>query len=116
STSAISIPLPSSFSSPCFHRDLRSFPTRRSSDLGCGSVPSAPSKLPAVPAIPRPSSHPCPGLRKNQRMTPCRETWTRRPDPWRRDRKSTRLNSSDVKISYADFCLKKNNYVCHHFC
>src|SRR5690606_41051237 len=24
------------------------------------------------------------------------------------DRKSTRLNSSHVKISYADFCLKKN--------
>src|SRR6266511_690124 len=28
--------------------------------------------------------------------------------PWRcRDRKSTRLNSSHVKISYAVFCLKK---------
>src|SRR5690606_41790715 len=26
---------------------------------------------------------------------------------WRRDRKSTRLNSSHVKISYAVFCLKK---------
>src|SRR5690606_31705705 len=26
-----------------------------------------------------------------------------------RDRKSTRLNSSHVKISYAVFCLKKNN-------
>src|SRR5690606_40890717 len=26
----------------------------------------------------------------------------------RRDRKSTRLNSSHVKISYAVFCLKKN--------
>src|SRR5690625_5324450 len=26
----------------------------------------------------------------------------------RRDRKSTRLNSSHVAISYADFCLKKN--------
>src|SRR5690606_40591650 len=26
------------------------------------------------------------------------------------DRKSTRLNSSHVKISYAVFCLKKNNY------
>src|SRR5690606_41602189 len=25
------------------------------------------------------------------------------------DRKSTRLNSSHVKISYADFCLKKKN-------
>src|SRR3989442_9128643 len=26
-----------------------------------------------------------------------------------RDRKSTRLNSSHVRISYAVFCLKKNN-------
>src|SRR5690606_41053591 len=31
-------------------------------------------------------------------------------DLWhRRDRKSTRLNSSHVKISYAVFCLKKQN-------
>src|SRR5437868_15430477 len=34
--------------------------------------------------------------------------WTRRP--WR-DRKSTRLNSSHVSISYAVFCLKKKNSV-----
>src|SRR3712207_8349259 len=27
--------------------------------------------------------------------------------PWRRDRKSTRLNSSHANISYAVFCLKK---------
>src|SRR5690606_41579191 len=27
--------------------------------------------------------------------------------PWMTDRKSTRLNSSHVKISYAVFCLKK---------
>src|SRR5215475_42825 len=29
------------------------------------------------------------------------------PTSWRLDRKSTRLNSSHVKISYAVFCLKK---------
>src|SRR5690606_40142883 len=29
-----------------------------------------------------------------------------------RDRKSTRLNSSHVKISYAVFCLKKKNIKC----
>src|SRR5690606_41549768 len=28
-------------------------------------------------------------------------------DPFNKDRKSTRLNSSHVKISYAVFCLKK---------
>src|SRR5690606_41763547 len=33
----------------------------------------------------------------------CRERWT----AGLRDRKSTRLNSSHVKISYAVFCLKK---------
>src|SRR5204862_6484601 len=31
----------------------------------------------------------------------------RAPLPFRRDRKSTRLNSSHVEISYAVFCLKK---------
>src|SRR5436305_10273588 len=31
-------------------------------------------------------------------------------DPWRPDRKSTRLNSSHVRISYAVFCLKKKKY------
>src|SRR5690625_5352991 len=29
------------------------------------------------------------------------------PGPWEADRKSTRLNSSHVAISYAVFCLKK---------
>src|SRR5690606_40958819 len=29
------------------------------------------------------------------------------PEPIKKDRKSTRLNSSHVKISYAVFCLKK---------
>src|SRR5258707_10309897 len=32
---------------------------------------------------------------------------TRRADPGRGDRKSTRLNSSHANISYAVFCLKK---------
>src|SRR5690625_5361898 len=31
-----------------------------------------------------------------------------------RDRKSTRLNSSHVAISYAVFCLKKKNYIIVH--
>src|SRR3712207_8485723 len=38
---------------------------------------------------------------------------TRRQDHWetfRKDRKSTRLNSSHANISYAVFCLKKNTY------
>src|SRR5438477_7070641 len=41
---------------------------------------------------------------------PCGHTRGRRPRPptWR-DRKSTRLNSSHMSISYAVFCLKKKN-------
>src|SRR5256885_12318228 len=38
-------------------------------------------------------------------------------DPWhgsRLDRKSTRLNSSHLVISYAVFCLKKKNYIGLH--
>src|SRR3712207_7730790 len=48
------------------------------------------------------------GLRSNRRRLPvglgCE------PDR-RRDRKSTRLNSSHANISYAVFCLKKNNTI-----
>src|SRR3712207_7361088 len=33
--------------------------------------------------------------------------------PARRDRKSTRLNSSHANISYAVFCLKKNKFLPH---
>src|SRR5690349_23944463 len=36
-------------------------------------------------------------------------TPTPTPTPTPRDRKSTRLNSSHVEISYAVFCLKKKN-------
>src|SRR5690625_5606591 len=32
------------------------------------------------------------------------------------DRKSTRLNSSHVAISYAVFCLSKNSYIIHSMC
>src|SRR3712207_8093364 len=35
-----------------------------------------------------------------------------RRDPARQDRKSTRLNSSHANISYAVFCLTKNNQYC----
>src|SRR5436309_11372535 len=38
----------------------------------------------------------------------------RRRDADREDRKSTRLNSSHVKISYAVFCLKKKKGKEHH--
>src|SRR5205807_10112432 len=68
---------------------VRSFPTRRSSDLG-------------LVARGR--------LRLSERATcmPCVEQKTLRSEEgFRRDRKSTRLNSSHLVISYAVFCLKK---------
>src|SRR5438034_6358159 len=71
------------------HRDLHSFPTRRSSDLPqeefFGFVEPAAIGLPAVDE-----------RRIGQRGD--------------RDRKSTRLNSSHTVISYAVFCLKKKKY------
>src|SRR2546426_5565215 len=40
----------------------------------------------------------------------CPATTTSKPiSNWQRDRKSTRLNSSHLVISYAVFCLKKKN-------
>src|SRR5699024_12820835 len=72
-------PRPSFFFYCCGdHRDLHSFPTRRSSDL-----PVHPRLAAYGPggALIVPGEH--------------------------QDRKSTRLNSSHVSISYAVFCLKK---------
>src|SRR5690606_41520650 len=86
---------PSLIYCPSHHTDLHSFPTRRSSDL-------------------------------RSACTSAREAWSRRGAQTRRgrprylvllgavavlDRKSTRLNSSHVKISYAVFCLKKKKGV-----
>src|SRR5690606_41701349 len=76
-------------------RDLPSFPTRRSSDLPPGSPGTR-----ARRDVPRDGR----GSRRRRRA----RSATPRPSPGgRRDRKSTRLNSSHVKISYAVFCLKK---------
>src|SRR5437868_11611729 len=39
------------------------------------------------------------------------QSWVKSPGELREDRKSTRLNSSHVSISYAVFCLKKKNII-----
>src|SRR3712207_6978595 len=49
------------------------------------------------------------GLVDNFVTTGPKPTPTPKPGP-RRDRKSTRLNSSHANISYAVFCLKKKNH------
>src|SRR5207249_12071430 len=75
------------------HRDLHSFPTRRSSDLACLAGPAH-----ALLEEPRVVDRD-PGLLA-ERLEHALVV---------RDRKSTRLNSSHVSISYAVFCLKKKN-------
>src|SRR5436305_11998529 len=59
----------------------------------------------------RSDSPPCESLRENQCLPSCRPVIECHGDMMAntdsRDRKSTRLNSSHVRISYAVFCLKK---------
>src|SRR5699024_11736439 len=86
-------------------RDLRSFPTRRSSDLI---------------EIPRRKQEPLVFDQDEHLRETSLEKLASLPAPFReggsitagnasgvKDRKSTRLNSSHVSISYAVFCLKK---------
>src|SRR5688572_33431916 len=85
-------PLSFFFYSSAAHRDLHSFPTRRSSDLPVpGDTPSSFAERAA-------------GLPERRLV----ELAAYAPQ-WARDRKSTRLNSSHSQISYAVFCLKKKN-------
>src|SRR5690606_40151190 len=95
---------------PLPHPDLHSFPTRRSSDLEAGF--KGRSKLAGSTwqsyygsyayrsdSIPEQSS-------QTQELN---RTGLDRSASLRLDRKSTRLNSSHVKTSYAVFCLKNKN-------
>src|SRR5699024_12818320 len=84
------------FSSP---RRVPSLPTRRSSDLDSWVRPLLALEAEQVRAGKLPSfqSHMWDG---NEGSFPARTC---------SDRKSTRLNSSHVSISYAVFCLKKKN-------
>src|SRR5690606_41906229 len=89
---------------PAIHLDLLSFPTRRSSDL---------QRLyrPAVRRAGHSRRRTRGRLRRRSGGLPA---LVRQPGPAHAggclgDRKSTRLNSSHVKISYAVFCLKKKN-------
>src|SRR5207249_10977309 len=87
-------PLDSFYYTTTHHQDLHSFPTRRSSDLGFPSpVPVSDRVGPRLSA--RGDADGRPGLGGALSQP--------------RDRKSTRLNSSHVSISYAVFCLKKKN-------
>src|SRR5205814_6602942 len=96
------------------HRHLHSFPTRRSSDLialvrrpesagePIGTFPHRGRRRPRCPRRPLRRA-----LTRHGGRPPRHSQGRRRVPPARSDRKSTRLNSSHLGISYAVFCLKK---------
>src|SRR5439155_10465850 len=97
------------------HRDLHSFPTRRSSDLPPINAKFGPHKQAVLPPLPFqgfPPVRPADVVASVYKFAaehpevlgyvPCYCGCERSGD-----RKSTRLNSSHVAISYAVFCLKK---------
>src|SRR5207249_11668263 len=86
------------------HRDLHSFPTRRSSDLLAPAAGGRFRNCPDACDIGGERGDPHPARRAADQLGKrLRHVRLRR----RADRKSTRLNSSHVSISYAVFCLKK---------
>src|SRR5206468_12890348 len=100
-----------SFSFSCYlpHRDLHSFPTRRSSDLDGAALRSVTPPgfylRVCTDALLLPAAVYCyPARRSIPSPNP---PWAGRTARAHRDRKSTRLNSSHDQISYAVFCLKK---------
>src|SRR5205814_8176099 len=103
------------FSVAAAHRDLHAFPTRRSSDLSASGSSAhgrrssrrrstSSSRSPRIDGV---------GRSARRRLLvgvgqPALPLAARgRGDRMDRDRKSTRLNSSHLGISYAVFCLKK---------
>src|SRR5439155_21409078 len=93
------------------HPDLHSFPTRRSSDLGTTSVVVLKRAIELAGGVA--DFHVPDRLKEGYGMQPeVVESASARgvsqpTPPLPADRKSTRLNSSHVAISYAVFCLKK---------
>src|SRR5699024_11420457 len=96
----------------CFLRQLHSFPTRRSSDLVARKNSCSSSMVFCAVMSRKSTTHSWVlGIRAIRISS-------QRPSlslcligsPWHtgKDRKSTRLNSSHVSISYAVFCLKAN--------
>src|SRR5262245_64944470 len=87
------------------HRDLPSFPTRRSSDLVMKTSQPLISGflLVAVLLI----GYGCASMQQQGTVVPI--TQADLASLAGVDRKSTRLNSSHLGISYAVFCLKKKN-------
>src|SRR5699024_12652515 len=92
---------------------ILAFPTRRSSDLGAatGAHNGAGVRLgdAATARNHRPGHASARGSRQEGRGPAAVRGGTASDRGRHRDRKSTRLNSSHVSISYAVFCLKKKD-------
>src|SRR5690606_41288331 len=91
-------------------RDLHSFPTRRSSDLEARRLVADDLQELLLPRIAKVGALQEFGEHANRgewRLELMRHLADEVRLLSRQDRKSTRLNSSHVKISYAVFCLKK---------
>src|SRR5690606_40749060 len=84
---------------------VHSSPTRRSSDLDRARGRTRRAADPAGAATGLVAD--APGRPHDRQPGPAADRLHRRAGPDQPDRKSTRLNSSHVKISYAVFCLKK---------
>src|SRR5207302_7426492 len=106
------VPYPCSFA----HRVLHSFPTRRSSDLRMEMAITGVDRMVmffdigfSAPYSRGNEDKPFFCTRQERSCTECAPHHRDYSCNLRkeRDRKSTRLNSSHVKISYAVFCLKK---------
>src|SRR5699024_12393376 len=89
------------------HRALPSFPTRRSSDLR-NWVGAALSRKVRDNAVELPLPEPLTAI-DTLLHEEIKDLRAEVRGVEARDRKSTRLNSSHVSISYAVFCLKKKN-------
>src|SRR5699024_11845741 len=81
------------------HRDLHSFPTRRSSDLLLIYLLNERKNISLEGLVKHLNAE-----GREVAMSTAEQLWMEGREE---DRKSTRLNSSHVSISYAVFCLKK---------
>src|SRR5690349_21965267 len=97
------------------HRHLHSFPTRRSSDLRCPFQEGKPEERDGSEGVEFSlySSAMDAALGTGSAFRPVQQSRLLiiKPSPPHTDRKSTRLNSSHVEISYAVFCLKKKKKI-----
>src|SRR5207253_11254219 len=109
-------PEPASIPPPPAHINLTPFPTRRSSDLRFRHLALGERHAAAFTEQVAPRRAARRGALTRGRPALCanvtphdRNSLPTMVLPSLRDRKSTRLNSSHVAISYAVFCLKKKN-------